>query len=101
MTTRHSNKYVYLIQTKAAHFQHFSICICPPFEIINNLVMMKIGHLRILSTCSHLLDLFPVKYVEDTASNEQLDLGPGNKYTHSLEGLTREKVEDADRQKWM
>ena len=35
--------------------------------------------------------------VQDTASNEQLDLGPGNKYTHSLEGLTREKVEDADR----
>ena len=51
MTTWHS-----------AHFQHFSICICPPFEIINNLVMVKIGHLRILSTCSHLLDLFPVKY---------------------------------------
>ena len=39
--------------------------------------------------------------VEDTAKNEQLDLGPGNKYTHSLEGLTREKVEDADRQKWV
>ena len=40
--------------------------------------------------------LVPSK-VEDTANNEQLDFGPGNKYTHSLEGLTREKVEDADR----
>ena len=44
--------------------------------------------------------LVPSK-VQDTANNEQLDLGPGNKYTHSLEGLTREKVEDAERQKWM
>ena len=41
--------------------------------------------------------------VEDTANNEQLDLGPGNKYTHSLEDLTSEKatLQDADRQKWM
>ena len=39
--------------------------------------------------------------VEDTTNDEQLDLGPGNKYTRSLEGLTREKVEDADGQKWM
>ena len=46
--------------------------------------------------------LVPSK-VQDTASNEQLDLGPGNKYTHSLEGLTREKatLQDADRQKWV
>ena len=44
--------------------------------------------------------LVPSK-VQDTANDEQLDLGPGNKYTHSLEGLTREKVQDADRQKWM
>ena len=44
--------------------------------------------------------LVPSK-VQGTANNEHFDLGPGNKYTHSLEGLTREKVEDADRQKWM
>ena len=41
--------------------------------------------------------------VQGTANIEKLDLGPGNKYTCSLEGLTREKetLEDADRQKWM
>ena len=41
--------------------------------------------------------------VQDTANIEKLDLGPGNKYTRSLEGLTSEKAtfQDADRQKWM
>ena len=39
--------------------------------------------------------------VQDTVNIEKLDLGPGNKYTRSLEGLTREKatLQDADRQK--
>ena len=46
--------------------------------------------------------LVPSK-VKDTANIEKLDLGPGNKYTRSLEGLTSEKatLQDADRQKWM
>ena len=37
--------------------------------------------------------------VQDTANIEKLDLGPGNKYTRSLEGLTSEKatLQDADR----
>ena len=56
--------------------------------MINNLDTVKTGHMWIPSTCSHLLDLFPVKY--KTANKEKLDLGPGNKYTRSLEGLTRE-----------
>ena len=49
---------------------------------------------------SHVSTRFVPSKVEDTANDEQLDWGPGNKYTHSLEGLTRENVEDADRQKW-
>ena len=42
--------------------------------------------------------LVPSK-VQDTANIEKLDLGPGNKYTCSFEGLTREKptLQDADR----
>ena len=46
--------------------------------------------------------LVPSK-VQDTANIEKLDLGPGNKYTRSLEGLTRENatLQDTDRQKWM
>ena len=46
--------------------------------------------------------LVPSK-VQDTANIEKLDLGPGNKYTGLLEGLTSEKatLQDADRQKWM
>ena len=41
--------------------------------------------------------------VQSTANIERLDLGPGNKYTRSLEGLIREKatLQDADRQKRM
>ena len=30
--------------------------------------------------------------VQDTANNEHFDLGPGNNYTRSLEGLTRERL---------
>ena len=46
--------------------------------------------------------LVPSK-VQDTANNEKLDLGPGNKYTCSLVGLTSEKatLQHADRQKWV
>ena len=46
--------------------------------------------------------LVPSK-VQDTANIEKLDLGPGNKYTRSLEGLTMEKAthQDADRQNCM
>ena len=46
--------------------------------------------------------LVPSK-VQDTRNIEKLDLGPGNKYTHSLVGLTRETaiLQDADRQKRM
>ena len=46
--------------------------------------------------------LVPSK-VQGTANIEMLHLGPGDKYTRSLEGLTSEKatLQDADRQKWM
>ena len=48
------------------------------------------------------ISLIPSK-VQDTVNIEKLDLGPGNKYTRSLEGLTSENptLQDADRQKWM
>ena len=46
--------------------------------------------------------LVPSK-VQGTTNIEKLDLGHGNKYTRSLEGLTKEKptLQDADRQKWV
>ena len=47
------------------------------------------------SSILHISNTFLFVYVHD--------LGPGNKYTRSLEVLTREKatLQDADRQKWM
>ena len=40
---------------------------------------------------------FTSRKLQSIANRKRLDWGPGNKYTCSLEGLTRENVEDADK----
>ena len=61
-------------QFNPPHFQHFSIFIW--IEVVNNLDTVKTGHMQIPSTCTHLLDLFPVKYkILQTMNSLTWDLG--------------------------